>query len=189
MMHELLSSPNADTAPSQPSSSILKYRDQSKSLLHGILQSSNLVNNIETGIFNECLNLSIQKSLGIESMAFCALYVSKARQIIDNLNPKSYIGNKDLLNALKTGAVDATCLPTLSPQELFPANWDKLVQAKKRRDEIQYSSTTQAMTDTYKCRKCGSRKITYYELQIRSADEGFTTFFTCLGCGCKWKTN
>jgi DNA-directed RNA polymerase subunit M/transcription elongation factor TFIIS len=37
------------------------------------------------------------------------------------------------------------------------------------------------------CRKCKSKKITYYQMQTRSADEPMTTYFTCMGCGLKWK--
>jgi len=39
----------------------------------------------------------------------------------------------------------------------------------------------------FTCRKCKSRKTTFYLLQTRSADEPMTAFITCLGCGNKWK--
>ena len=168
---------------------LAKHRAQAKTLLCDLLKEGDLVDTVENSIYQETIERSIQRSLGLESLAFRKLYLNKARQIIENLDPSSYIQNDYLLPLIIKGDINALNLPSLTPQELFPSHWDKLVQAKKRRDEIQYSSTTQAMTDTYKCRKCGSRKITYYELQIRSADEGFTTFYTCLGCGCKWKKN
>ncbi|KAL5155350.1 DNA-directed RNA polymerase I subunit RPA12 [Glycine soja] len=34
-----------------------------------------------------------------------------------------------------------------------------------------------------KCGKCGHGKATYYTRQMRSADEGQPTFYTCIGCG------
>lgn len=40
---------------------------------------------------------------------------------------------------------------------------------------------------TEKCRVCKSQKITFYQLQTRSADEPMTTFYTCQDCGKKWK--
>ena len=43
------------------------------------------------------------------------------------------------------------------------------------------------MTDAFKCRKCGSRSTSYYEVQTRSADEPMTQFITCLNCGNRWK--
>ena len=45
----------------------------------------------------------------------------------------------------------------------------------------------EAMTDNYKCSKCGSRKCSYYELQTRSADEPMTQFINCLNCNNRWK--
>lgn len=33
-----------------------------------------------------------------------------------------------------------------------------------------------------KCPKCGNEKMSYATLQLRSADEGQTVFFTCLKC-------
>lgn len=39
------------------------------------------------------------------------------------------------------------------------------------------------------CRKCNSHRITSEQKQTRSADEGFTVFFTCLDCGARWKVN
>lgn len=32
-----------------------------------------------------------------------------------------------------------------------------------------------------------SKKVSYYQLQVRSADEGITTFASCLNCGKHWK--
>ena len=39
----------------------------------------------------------------------------------------------------------------------------------------------------FKCRKCGSKKTQYYQMQTRSADEPMTTYVTCTSCGLKWK--
>jgi DNA-directed RNA polymerase subunit M/transcription elongation factor TFIIS len=37
------------------------------------------------------------------------------------------------------------------------------------------------------CRKCGSKKTSYYELQTRSADEPMTVFARCHECPNRWK--
>lgn len=39
------------------------------------------------------------------------------------------------------------------------------------------------------CRKCKTKNTTYYQRQIRRADEGYTLFITCLECGEKWREN
>lgn len=39
------------------------------------------------------------------------------------------------------------------------------------------------------CRRCGSKRTISFQRQIRSADEGATTFAECVQCGAKWKNN
>ena len=41
--------------------------------------------------------------------------------------------------------------------------------------------------DGLECRSCKSNKITVEQRQTRSADEGFTVFFTCVSCGQRWR--
>lgn len=40
-----------------------------------------------------------------------------------------------------------------------------------------------------KCSKCGHTRAFYYELQIRSADEASTIFYTCEKCRHQWQEN
>ena len=40
-----------------------------------------------------------------------------------------------------------------------------------------------------KCPKCGNDEMHYHTLQLRSADEGATVFYTCTKCGYKYRTN
>ena len=56
-----------------------------------------------------------------------------------------------------------------------------------KRDKLKYEFKPEAMTDQFKCRKCGSRSCSYYEVQTRSADEPMTQFISCLDCGNRWK--
>ena len=41
-------------------------------------------------------------------------------------------------------------------------------------------------TTVHKCRRCGSGKTDYYQLQLRSADEAMTSFFRCEACEHRW---
>eukprot|EP00923_Selenidium_pygospionis_P033672 GHVN01059069.1.p1 GENE.GHVN01059069.1~~GHVN01059069.1.p1 ORF type:complete len:227 (+),score=43.13 GHVN01059069.1:3-683(+) len=63
---------------------------------------------------------------------------------------------------------------------------DSLLQLQALKRSV-ISQDQMAETDQFKCGKCGKRKATYYQLQIRSADEPMTTFVTCIVCGNKWK--
>lgn len=171
------------------------YRNTASQRLSTILAQSPLAvfaDDIERAIYAEFQEQALINNFPETDTHFSKLYVSKARQIIDNLDPKSYIGNAQLIGRFSEAALENTDFNRLirfTPQELYPDHWADLLEAKKRRDEIHYSSTSEAMTDAYQCKKCQSRKITYWELQIRSADEGFTTFYECLDCGGKWRKN
>lgn len=144
---------------------------------------------IETSIFNWCKKEAEYQGLDESSRMFKSMYVSKSRQIADNLDPTSYVQNSGLKDKFINGSLASRDLPSLTPQELFPELWHQLINDKQSRDEKEFSLTASAMTDKYKCRRCCSRKITFYELQTRSADEGTSTFFTCLSCGNQWRSN
>ena len=75
----------------------------------------------------------------------------------------------------------------MSHQEICPEKWNKLIDAKIKRDINMTSVNMAAATDEFKCYKCKKKKCTYYQLQTRSADEPITTFITCLVCGNRWK--
>lgn len=181
-------SPNTMYTGDPHSQDLSIYRTRAQNMLIPIL-GHELATALENAIHFECHERASVDNLAIDSFVFTAMYVNKARQIKDNLSPDSYLQNNDLLKQLLNQNISTEQLVRMTPQQMFPKRWEKLIEAKKRRDEIQYNTTSQAMTDSYTCRKCGSKKIRYYELQIRSADEGFTTFYTCLGCGSKWKKN
>jgi transcription elongation factor S-II len=75
----------------------------------------------------------------------------------------------------------------MNHQEMKPEKWQAMIDAKILRDKNKYEVNMAAATDTFTCRKCHSNKCTYYQQQVRSADEPMTTFVQCIECGCRWK--
>tara|TARA_B100001057_G_scaffold415902_1_gene433671 strand:- start:103 stop:516 length:414 start_codon:yes stop_codon:yes gene_type:complete len=122
-----------------------------------------------------------------ENPIFYNLYFSKIRSICLNVNKNSSIKNEYLINKINKGEIKGEDIAKLSVYDINPDNWKKILDEKLKRDKIKYELKPEAMTDQYKCRRCGSRKCSYYEMQTRSADEPMTQFFTCLDCDNRWK--
>lgn len=157
--------------------------------LYKITRNMKQARNIEKGIYNYVIKLSIEKSIERywSNILFKNLYQNKFISIISNLNSKSYIQNKNLLKRVKKNEIKANDLATLSVYDIFPEIWTDMIDKKTKRDKLKYELKQQAMTEMFKCRKCGSRKCSYYEIQTRSADEPMTQFINCLDCGTRWK--
>ena len=79
-------------------------------------------------------------------------------------------------------------LAFMTHQEMYPELWKELIEQKMKRDESKMTQRLEASTDMFTCKKCKSKRCTYYELQTRSADEPATIFVTCLDCGKNWKS-
>ena len=118
---------------------------------------------------------------------FINLYKSKILSIYSNLDTNSYIKNNQLVENIKSGKISPEKVGFLSVYDTFPDNWKELLNIKSKRDKIKYELKPEAMTNLFKCRKCGSRETSYYEVQTRSADEPMTQFITCLSCNNRWR--
>ena len=93
----------------------------------------------------------------------------------------------EIKSQIETGEITPQEIAFLTHQELNPGRWKELIERKMKRDESKFNTNIQASTDMFTCKKCKSKKCTYYELQTRSADEPATIFITCLDCGKHWK--
>jgi len=77
----------------------------------------------------------------------------------------------------------------MSHQEMLPERWDEMIRVKSIRDKGKFEINLEATTDTFTCRKCKSKKCSYYQMQTKSADEPMTCYISCLECGARWKTS
>lgn len=53
---------------------------------------------------------------------------------------------------------------------------------EKKRKETSNQNEEEGPIVERKCSKCGNERMSYATLQLRSADEGQTVFFTCTKC-------
>ena len=118
--------------------------------------------------------------------AFRDVYMAVARRMIGNLNPNSYIKNKNLWERFHTKELTLEEIAKQNYYELCPENWQEMVDRQAKREKIQLEGDFSRATDKWMCNGCKKRKCTYYELQTRSADEPMTIFIHCLNCGKRW---
>ena len=144
-----------------------------------------IIANIEIGVYNyavkEATNLKVIKKWDIP--AFSTIYMDRLRTICNNLK------NVELLASLKSEELSPKTLAFMTHQEMDPEHWKEMIEQKIKRDANKYSTNIEAMTEMFTCKKCKSKRCTYYELQTRSADEPSTIFISCLDCGKHWKQN
>ena len=107
----------------------------------------------------------------------------------NNLDSNAYIQNKNFLNRIKLGEINPEEIAFLSPQEIHKELWQKYLDRQIANDEFLYSRTVGTRTQEYKCGRCKERDCTYYQLQVRCADEPMTTFINCQNCGNRWHFN
>lgn len=139
--------------------------------------------NIEKGAFNSVIQEATFKNIvkKWDNPYFVLLYKNKIRSILSNLH------NKHIKTSLTNKTVKPHEIAFMSHQDMCPEKWERHIEIKKQHLENLYAPKIDANTDDFTCRKCKSKKCSYYQLQTRSADEPMTTFVTCIDCGNRWK--
>ena len=140
--------------------------------------------NLEKGVFNYTLKESTSRRIvkKWENPAFTQLYLDRMRSIYINLK------NPELVHQIVNGETLPQTVAFMTHQEFNPIRWRDLIDKKRKRDASKCTNNIEASTDMFTCKKCKSKRCTYYELQTRSADEPATIFVTCLDCGKNWKS-
>ena len=148
--------------------------------------------NTEISCYNATIKFADEKGFikKWENPIFKNTYIHKCISVFTNLDPNSYIHNSKLIEKVRSGEIKAYEVGNLSSQELFPEHWQEIKEQKERKDKMTYEiRTEQIVRGLYKCKKCKGDKVSYYELQTRSADESTTLFITCCNCYYRWKNN
>ena len=163
----------------------------SDSFRNGVIKTLNtFINNmdISTELENSVMEYAIKEATNRkivvkwDNSSYTQLYTDRVRSIYLNLS------NEKLLSDLMNKEISPEILANMTHQEMNPEHWKDLIDKKRKRDANKYNNNAQASTDMFTCRKCKSKRCTYYELQTRSADEPATIFVTCLDCGKNWKS-
>jgi transcription elongation factor S-II len=160
------------------------FRNNIRVKISPILGEEKLSTNLEIAIYNYAIKEANSRKIikKWDNPYFVQLYVDRLRSIYMNLK------NAELLEQLKSGEITPQTVAFMTHQEMNNGRWSKLIEQKIKRDANKFTTNVQASTDMFTCKKCRSKKCTYYELQTRSADEPATIFVTCLDCGKHWKS-
>jgi DNA-directed RNA polymerase subunit M/transcription elongation factor TFIIS len=117
--------------------------------------------------------------------AFETLYRRKAAELTASLTTDEGYGNgnKTLLTGVLKGEIDIEDLTSMNRMSFL-----RVLQTSHQGAGASEGHQTFAgvIFDYVYLSKCGSKKCTFTELQMRSADEGSTTFVTCVDCSYKW---
>ena len=160
------------------------FRKNIRTKILPVLGEDALSTNLEIAIYNYAIKEANSRKIikKWDNPYFVQLYIDRLRTIYVNLK------SAELIEQLKSGELTPQTLAFMTHQELNPNRWSKLIEQKIKRDASKFTMNVQASTDMFTCKKCRSKKCTYYELQTRSADEPATIFVTCLDCGKHWKS-
>ena len=161
-----------------------EFRANIQKRLYEKIKNKKMSKELEEGIYEySCKEANMLKLIiRWDNPNFTQLYIDRLRSIYVNLK------NNKLLANLKKKELQPKVLAFMTHQEMNPELWEEYIEKKRKRDASKYTNNMQASTDMFTCRKCKSKRCTYYELQTRSADEPATIFVTCLDCGKNWKS-
>ena len=159
------------------------FRINIQKKLYISLQKEKLATNLEKAIFNYAIKEATSRKIikKWENPHFAQLYIDRLRTIMNNL------ANEEIKSQLESGELSPQIFAFMTHQEMKPERWAELIKQKTKRDASRFDVNIEASTDMYTCKKCRSKKCTYYEMQTRSADEPANIFVTCLDCGKHWK--
>jgi transcription elongation factor S-II len=158
------------------------FRSNIRNKLNEKLKNEKNSLNLERGIFNYALKEAERQKVvkKWDNKHFVQIYIDRLRSIVSNLSD-------EIIKNISDGTVLPHVVAFMTHQEMNHEKWAKLIDLKTKRDKNKFEVNMAAATDTFTCRKCKGNQCTYYQLQIRSADEPMTTFISCIQCGNRWK--
>lgn len=167
-------------------------RKMSLHSLNNVIEDVLISRNVEKGIYNYTIWKSKYRcqKCSWENINFKNTYLNKFRQIMTNISPTSYTNSDNtthMLKKLKDRSFPPHEIAFMSCYDLAPNHWEKIIEEKKKRDDMMCEIDFGQSTTQFRCIKCGRNKTTYYTMQTRSADEGETIFIICLNCGKRWR--
>lgn len=110
-------------------------------------------------------------------------YKSHCFMILSNIRNEKTRFRINLMR--RSMSLDIGCM---THKDIWPELWAMPTMQPGHKAQVIYQEeVTDESPSLIQCHSCKQYKVTYYEMQTRSADEPMTCFCTCLNCGKKWK--
>ena len=142
--------------------------------------------NIERSIFN----WTIQKLKMVNKILnnhFHNIYIGKAVNIYRNLDQNGPLKNTYLYPKVISNEINPANLVHFGPDRMFPEKHNKILEKYKTEIVITGQTETLDYEGIIKCFKCGSFRVSYYELQQRASDEPTSKICHCTVCSNNFK--
>ena len=134
-----------------------------------------MTNNVEKSIFNRAIQQAKKCNTDVSwnNHVFVHIYKTIAVYVFQ------FLQNEDFRDKVISKQIQSRDVGFLNASDISPELWTNVDDEDINPDDVS--------DGVFKCKKCGSRKTTYYSLQTRSADEPMTNFITCVMCKNRWK--
>jgi len=156
-----------------------QLREKTKTSFGKII-SNELINKIEDSIYKFSIDYA---TVNETPYLLEQIYDTKDDEILKLVKD---IENDSFLKNLKNGKINCDKIAFMSPDELNPDKYDKIMKKKSLEE---YKKNNQATSNVFECRKCKNRKCQVVQRQTRAADEPATTIVTCMECGYEFSFN
>jgi DNA-directed RNA polymerase subunit M/transcription elongation factor TFIIS len=142
--------------------------------------------NIERSIFNYSI-IKLEMGDKLLNDLFKFIYIGKAVVIYRNLDRNHSLKNDYLYDKIVSGEINTKDLVHFSPEQMFPEKFAQILEKNKTEIVITGKSEVLDYEGLIKCFKCGSYKVSYYELQQRASDEPSSKICHCTVCSNNFK--
>lgn len=159
-------------------------RDKAKTILQNdsMITNEENITDLERGIYNWCVDFILESNTIVQKNSledFQQVYNDKFKSVMINIR-----SNNEIIEKFNNREILGRELANYQPHDWNPEAWKETISEKLKRSNAT-GAVKQNATDLFRCGKCKQRNTSYYELQIRSADEPATIFITCLNPKCK----
>ena len=98
---------------------------------NSVIKNKKISKKVVISIYNFTKVYAYNNNYNMNNRYTIRVYLNKCISLYDNINPKSYIGNKKLIKKIKKKEIDIEKIAFLTPQELYPVHWNELMDKKR----------------------------------------------------------